>query len=68
MLLLEDALKILDDMIDVLENWEFWEEARMDEAKGSPYYVFHKGRKEAYNHCLTAVYAGRNLLKSEVPE
>ena len=49
-------------MIEIFERWELGEEERMEEAKGGPYYLFHKGRKEAYAHCLSAVYGAKRRL------
>ncbi|MHB8308780.1 MAG: hypothetical protein ACYDDH_12005 [Candidatus Desulforudaceae bacterium] len=49
-------------MNEIFERWELGEEERMEETKGSPYYLFHKGRKEAYAHCLSAVYGAKRRL------
>lgn len=54
--------RIFDRMIEVFEGWEMGDEKRMEELKGGPYYLFYKGRKEGYAHCLGGVYGSRRSL------
>ena len=64
-----EVCRMFSEMMELFEEWELGEEKKMKELMEGPYYLFYKGRKEAYGHCLNAVYGSRRrLLELEVDE
>ena len=57
---------ILSELLELFEVWELGEEKRMGELMEGPYYLFYKGRKEAYGHCVNAVYVCRRRVSDLV--
>ena len=67
MVAMVEVENMLRELLELFEVWELGEEKRMGELMEGPYYLFYKGRKEAYGHCANAVQVCRRRVPDWVP-